>query len=154
MKKLIFTVFIATALTSSLAFGQGSNERRFFDDLSSRLRSVKYLSNYESGWGGNNEFFKLAKEFVRFRTAKDFHKMLNDRNPIVRAMGILCLAQSEADSRHAILLSHINDKEEVFLHQGCIVSRITIGEFTRRLLNNPYFLDPEGKPEVLRVLPA
>ena len=71
--------------------------------------------------------------------------MVHSRNPIVKAMGLLCLAQLDSDKYWLTLLSHGKDNEEVYLHQGCIVSKVTIGEFTQRLLSNPYFLDSAEK---------
>ena len=75
--------------------------------------------------------------------------MLNDKNPIVRAMGLLCLAQSGVDEYSSTLFAHTGDTQEVYVRHGCIVSKITIGEFARRLLQNPYFLEPEGKAPVM-----
>ena len=134
-------------LLSSLmpAFAQDAKQRPFFDPLPSKLWAVKALSNHSRGFGGSNDFYQLSKEFMRKRTVKDFELMLHDRNRIVKAMALLCLAQVDAEQYYRTLLAHIKDKEEVYLHEGCVVSRITVGEFTQRLLINPYFLDPDGK---------
>jgi hypothetical protein len=114
------------------------------------LRALKSLSNHDPGFGGRNDFYILSKEFLRRGTVKEFRAMPHDRNPVVRAMGMLCLAQTDADEHYLTLLLHTNDEAEVYLHEGCIISKITVGEFARRLLSNPYFLDPEGKrPAVL-----
>ena len=118
--------------------------RPSFDGLPSKLRKVTALSNHQPGWG-RNDFYKLSKEFLKNRSTTDFRFMLNDNNPIVRAMGLLCLAQSDADEHSFTLLGHTGDKEEVYLHDGCLISKISIGQFAQRLLANPYFLEPEGK---------
>lgn len=68
--------------------------------------------------------------------------MTNHLNPIVRAMGILCLAQTAKDDSFMVLLSHSNDEAVVYLSQGCFRSEITVGEFAKRLLADPNFLDP------------
>jgi hypothetical protein len=153
VKRVTFAASLVLVVSVVTGLAQGLKPRMYFDELSLRLRSVKSLSSHDRGWGGDNKFYKLSKEFLRFRTPEDFRKMLNDRNPIVKAMGLLCLAQSDPDENHMILLSHVGDKEEVLIHHGCVVSMITIGEFTRRLLNNPYFLDPDGQPDMMRELP-
>ena len=127
------------------ASGQGEKPHTLFDPLSSKLRAIKVLSNHDRGFGGSNDFYVLSKEFLEHRTVKDFKRMSSDFNPIVRAMGLLCLAQTDAEEHYLTLALHADGKEEVYLHKGCIVSKITIGEFARRLLNNPHFLDPEGK---------
>jgi hypothetical protein len=128
------------------ALAQGDNSQRFFDPLPSKLRAVKVLSNHDRGFGNSNDFYLLSREFLTKRTEKDFRLMLRDRNPVVRAMGLLCLAEVDAREHYLALLYHTKDEEEVYLHEGCVVSKITVGEFARRLLKNPHFLDPDGKP--------
>jgi hypothetical protein len=113
-----------------------------FDPLMNKLLTVKWISNHDPGFGGGNEFYKLSKELLSSHDRSDFSRMVNHRNPIVRAMGLLCLTQTASDENVLLLLSHWKDDEMVYLNQGCIVSKITIGEFAQRLLRNPHFLDP------------
>lgn len=121
-----------------------SSKPRGYDPLSTKLASVKWLSNHDPGFG-SNEFYKLSKEFLESHNPSDFKRMVYSRNPIVKAMGLLCLAQVDFDKYWLTLLSHWKDNEEIYLHQGCIASKVTIGEFAQRLLSNPYFLDPGEK---------
>ena len=134
---------------SAPVFAQGDRPRLLFDPLSAKLRAVKVLSNYDRGFGSRNDFYLLSKEFLEYRTVKDFKRMARDRNPIVRAMGLLCLARMDADEYSLMLALHPEDKEEVYFWQGCNVSRITVEEFARRLLSNPNFLDPGGERTAL-----
>jgi len=106
-----------------------------------KLLTVKWISNHDPGFGGSNEFYKLSKELMKSHDSSDFRRMVNQRNPIVRAMGLLCLAQTDKDQYFLLLLSHWKDTERVYLHQGCIVSRITVGEFVQRLFLDSHFLD-------------
>src|SRR5918993_2274597 len=124
MRKLIGLLLLAGCVTPVL--GQNAKPWPIFDNLHSKLRKVTALSNHQPGWG-TNDFYKLSKEFLKKHTIRDFRFMLNDRNPIVRAMGLLCLAQSKADEHDLALLLHTDDTEEVYLQDGCILSRITIG---------------------------
>ena len=87
----------------------------------------------------------FPKSSWKSHNPSDFQRMVHSRNPIVKAMGLLCLAQLDFDKYWLTLLSHWNDNEEVYLNEGCIMSKITIGEFTQRLLSNPYFLEPQRK---------
>ena len=112
------------------------------DPLMTQLLKVKWISNYDPGFGSPNEFYKLSKQFLKSHTTSDFHRMTNHLNPIVRAMGILCLAQTAKDDSFMVLLSHSNDEAVVYLSQGCFRSEITVGEFAKRLLADPNFLDP------------
>lgn len=144
MKRIVTICCLILLSNVGLAWSQSARPYRF-DPLMTKLVSVKWLSNHGPGFGSGNEFYKLSKEFLESHNPSDFQRMLYSRNPIVKAMGLLCLAQTDSDKYWLVLLSHWQDNEEVHLHQGCIVSTITIGEFTQRLLLNPYFLNPEGK---------
>lgn len=145
MKKAMFACCLLIVSGCTPALSQDFKARAFFDQLPAKLRSVKWLSNHDPSFGGGNEFYQLSKEFLRAYKVEDFERMIDDRNPVVRAMGLLCLAQVAAESHFLTLLSRMKDTEEVSLSEGCLVSRITVGEFARRLLSNPYMLDPEGR---------
>jgi hypothetical protein len=140
MTKVGVAVFLVLLGNATIAEAQ-SKKPFTLDFQSGRLLRVKWISNHDPGWW-KNEFYQLSKELLKSYKLEDFKRMANQRNPIVRAMGLLCLAQADRDESILILLSHWNDAEEVYLHQGCIVSRITVGEFAQRLLMNPHFLDP------------
>lgn len=145
-------LLIFGCLTSAL--GQGIKSEALGGLPISKLKSVDVLSDYELvGWTGKHEFFQLSKEFLRDGTEGDFKRFLSDRNPVVRAMGLLCLAQTDFDKHFLTLLSNTKDKEEVSLAHGCVISRITVGEFANRLLANPYFLEPEGKKPAIQPPP-
>ena len=149
MRSLLGLLLLAGCITPVL--GQNAKKCPVFDNLPHKLRKITAISNHDPGWGGSNDFYKLSKEFLKKHTITEFRFMLNDRNPIVRAMGLLCLAQSNADEHDLELLLHTDDTEEIYLKNGCIISRITIGEFAQQLLRNPYFLEPEGKVPALAI---
>src|SRR5687768_8136816 len=120
MALLIFGCF-------SSALGQGIKSEALCCLPISKLKSVDVLSDYELvGWTGKHEFFRLSKEFLRDGTERDFKRFLSDRNPVVRAMGLLCLAQTDLDKHFLTLLSHTKDKEEVSLAHGCVISRMRV----------------------------
>ena len=138
-----FVGVLCLILFCSVASAEGQNvESRVIDLAMNRLVKVKSISNYDPGFGTENEFYKLSQEFLKTHHSSDFRRMVNQRNPIVRAMGLLCLTQTNRDESLFVLLSHWNDAEEIYLHQGCIVSRLTVGEFVQRLFLNAHFLDP------------
>jgi hypothetical protein len=141
MTKVVVAVFLVLLGNATIAEAQ-SKKPFTLDFQSGRLLRVKWISNHDPGFGGSNEFYRLSKELLKSYKLEDFKRMANQRNPIVRAMGLLCLAQADSGESMLILLSHWNDVEEVYLHQGCFVSRITVGEFAQRLIMNPHFLDP------------
>jgi hypothetical protein len=141
MRNLITACCIAILGSFAVVEAQGIKPRGF-DPAMNKLLTVKWISNHDPGFGGSNEFYKLSKELLKSHGPSDFRRMVNQRNPIVRAMGLLCLAQTDRDQYFLLLLSHWTDPEQVSLQQGCIGSKITVGEFVQRLFVNPYFLDP------------
>ena len=138
MKKLV-TVCCLLLLG---AIGIRAQTAKAFDPPMTELMKVKWISNHDPGFGGGNEFYKLSKQFVKSHTAADFRRMINHFNPIVRAMGLLCLAQTQKEESLELLLFHSNDETVVSLHRGCLMSKITVGEFAKRLISDPHFLDP------------
>lgn len=82
-------LLLASGFTPVLS--QDFKSRAFFDQLPTKLRAVKWLSNHDPSFGGGNEFYQLSKEFWRAYKTEEFELMVNDRNPMVRAMGLLCL---------------------------------------------------------------
>jgi len=82
---------------------------RGFDPSMSKLLTVKWISNHNRSFGGSNDFYQLSKEFLKSHDSSDFRRMVNQRNPIFRAMGLLCLAQLDRDQYFLLLLSHWTD---------------------------------------------
>ena|SRR5882672_4962533 len=138
---LLLTANFGTAVAQRIKY-------RAYDPLFNELLSVQVLSNHNPGFGGNNQFYRLSKNFLAIDRPADFTLMLYDRRPVVRAMGLLCLAQVDRDKYWLTLLSYLKDNEKVYLSEGCVVSQITIGEFAQQLLRNPDFLEANGKRPV------
>jgi len=137
-----FFAFCCLLLVGHVTSTQAQGVKTFaFDPLINKVIAVKWISNYDPGFGSPNEFYKLSKELVQTHSSAEFKRMVDHRNPIVRAMGLLCLIQATNDDSIFIILSHWKDDGVVYLHQGCNVSKITVGEFAQRLLSNPRYLD-------------
>ena len=125
-----------------------SPDRRYeLTSLVFELRGVKEVSGSRVGWGGRaGAFFLLSEEFLRYGTEDDFKQMLDDRNPVVRVMGLVCLAQLDAGDRAALIGSRVGDGGEVRLFVGCVTTRATVGGIASRLLSDPNFLGHRSKP--------
>ena len=141
MKRVTQTLVIVLLLAGVTTAHAQNSKPSSFDPLMTELVRVKWISNHDPGFGSPNEFYKLSKQFLATHTRADFLRMLNHFNPIVRAMGLLCLAQKQRDESFMILLAHTSDETVVRLSRGCLLSEITIGEFAKRLLIDPDFLD-------------
>ena len=141
MRKIITICWFVILGNFTIADAQVAKPRGL-DPSMNKLLTVKWISNYNRGFGGSNDFYQLSKEFLKSHDSSDFRRMVNQRDPIVRAMGLLCLAQLDRDQYFLVLLSHWTDPGEVSLHEGCLVTRITVGEFVQRVFIDPHFLDP------------
>lgn len=109
-----------------------------------KLSSVKTVSSKKVGFGGTpGEFYILSKECLAYGKETDFIALSDDDNPVMRAMGLVCLAQLDDERYRGLLNSHLDDREEAVLAVGCIIGRVTIGEIVKRLIENPNFLEQE-----------
>jgi len=82
----------------------------------------------------------LSKIFIEKGAEHDFLKMSMDEDPVVRCMGLLCLAQY--DESTYTLNQHLTDTSLInYCPGGCSVSPITVGNFVRKLLSNVNDLD-------------
>lgn len=117
-----------------------------------KLRSLKQVSSATPGWSPPGEFYKLSVELLRYGSEDEFEKLLKDENPLVRVMGLVCLAQLDFEKHTQTLRAHAIDKAVVTLAHGCEISHPTVGRIAGMLLKNPDFLGHErtdalaGKP--------
>jgi len=89
-------------------------------------------------------FFMISEGLMfgatsKTHTRENFVFLAQNNNPIVRAMGLHCLARTDKHSAQ-ILKSHLKDTSSINCLKGCISRDMTIGEFPRELLHNAYFL--------------
>lgn len=134
--KYIFITLITCCLLGDFASAGESLEAEI-----NKLKTIDHVTGnavYMSGTPG--DFFILSKVFIQKGTEKDFLKMAEDENPVVRCMGLLCLAQNKQSLN--VLKEHIADRDIVhYCPGGCMVGRITVGGFVRELFNNANHLE-------------
>jgi hypothetical protein len=105
-----------------------------------KLRTVKQVSSATPGWTPPGEFFKLSLELLRYGNEDEFRKLLTDDNPILRVMGLVCLAQLDFEKHSQTLREHATDQAVVALADQCTVSNLTVGRIAGMLLKQPDFL--------------
>lgn len=105
-----------------------------------KLRTIKQVSSIAPGWSPPGEFFTLSEDLLRYGEAKDFKNLLEDENPIVRVMGLICLAQTDFEKYAPTLRIFLIDKAEIVLHNKCLIGRTTVGKIAAHLLEDPNFL--------------
>jgi len=103
-------------------------------------------------WGFANspgEFFTLASVFIEKGEEADCRKMLTGKNPIVRAMGVYCLARSKEEAALPDLKARLGDSGAFDLvPNGCTVERATVGTLAFCLIldRNYLHLKAERRP--------
>jgi hypothetical protein len=107
------------------------------------------------GWGSRpGEFYLLSEEMLRYGSAGDFERLAEDENPVARVMGLVCLAQADAEKSAAVLPLHFGDKAVLFVSDSCVTREMTVGQIARRLLSEPNFLGhrsgPAAGPQAIR----
>jgi len=112
-----------------LAYGGESLESEI-----EQLRKIERVTGISVGIGGGpGEFFELSKVFLRKGKEEDFLNLTEDENPVVRSMGVLCLAKHTKSANK--LKKHITDSGIIYYFPGgCMGTRITVGKFVRNLL--------------------
>jgi len=112
----------------------------------SAIRKVRLLESvsYRVGWTLEpGEFYKLFQECLKFGTVDEFKTLLRDENPIVRVMGLFCLAKSlNAEEFDAIAKPLFKDGARVKYTNGCLLNQTAaVGSLARRLQENRFFLN-------------
>jgi hypothetical protein len=99
-----------------------------------------------------DDFFDLSQTIIRAGTEEDFHRLLSDRQAVVRCAGLLALAQVKGRAAVPTIRSFLSDTGEIkYLPEGGFVVRMgrfeylggdlcglptTVGHFAWRLLLN------------------
>ena len=125
--KIILIGLIICHVFLGLTYGGESLESEI-----EQLRKIERVTGSAVGIGGLGEFFELSKVFLRKGKEEDYLNLTEDENPVVRSMGILCLAKHTKSANK--LKKHITDSGIIYYFPGgCIGTRITVGKFVRNL---------------------
>ncbi|MHC4533786.1 MAG: hypothetical protein ACYS6K_07535 [Planctomycetota bacterium] len=110
-----------------------------------QLKKARRVTGSAVGFGGSpGEFFNLSKVFLQKGKEEDILKLTEDENPVVRSMGILCLAKHTKSANK--LRKHITDSGIIYYFPGgCMGSQITVGNFVRKLLLDVNHLDRRNR---------
>ena len=108
------------------------------------LKSVSYRVGLTLAAG---EFHKLSEECLRLGRVEDFKVLLRDQNPIVRVMGLICLAQSIGPDEFAENAKALyTDAAPVRYTNGCVLNQsATVGMIAKRLVEKRFFLAAEER---------
>ena len=112
-----------------------------------RLESVSYRVGWTLEAG---EFHKLSEECLRYGSLEDLKALLGDENPILRVLGLICLAKSVGPEEFIAIAKPLYvDGAQVRITNGCILNRnATVGAIAEQLAGDRFFLAAEDKSPV------
>lgn len=95
------------------------------------------------------EFYRLSKIFLKSGKVEYYKWLLKDKNPVVRMMGLVCLAQtlSRAEFEN-IARSQANDNERVDYMMGCFILHATVGKIAAELVKDPNFFGSYSQSKI------
>ncbi|MDQ3816573.1 MAG: hypothetical protein M3362_02640 [Acidobacteriota bacterium] len=108
-----------------------------------RLESISYRIGFALAPG---EFYKLSQECLKYGAADSFRALLKDESPVVRVLGLICLAKSlNAEEFAEAARPVFTDDAQVRYTNGCVLNqRATVGQIARRLAEGSFFLADEN----------
>src|SRR5258706_1267855 len=104
--------------------------------LLAELRKLDQITGSAVGYGGApGRFYLLSRNFLDKAKGPDFEQLAEDREPIVRAMGLLGLAQQSDERATRRIIAHLHDRARLaYFPGGCMGSTVPLGVFARELL--------------------
>jgi hypothetical protein len=144
LRILLLSIVMLLPFGSALAAGGGDERAANFSAAVEKLRSVEVIGGSATGFTlAPGEFFKLTQEFLKNGTTGDFKALLEDKNPVVRVMGLVCLAQSDRAAYAEVARAQRRDRAHVSYMIGCVIRHSTVAQFAERLAEDPFFLGQE-----------
>ena len=86
-------------------------------------------------------FYRHRQVLMRLGNQSMFLSLLQKKNKILRAMGLVSLARLKTQKARQAIQAMRKDKTTIFVQDGCEISRSTLGKLATALLKNPRHLD-------------
>jgi hypothetical protein len=113
-----------------------------FQAIIERVQALDRM-NYRVGFAlAPGEFYALSQECLRSATPDDFRRLLMDPAPLVRVMGLICLARSAGPQELADAAASLDrDKAVVTYVNGCNLNQTTtVAALARQLVERRFFI--------------
>lgn len=132
--------FLIVILTCCYLTGSTCANESLEDEIQ-QLRKIGLVDGAAVGASPRpGNFYSLIKDFLKKGTEDDFIKLTEDENPIVKSMGLLCLAINKKSIN--ILREHLTDRDKIdYCPLGDIIEGNTVGGFVWELLHNVNLLN-------------
>ena len=137
----------ALALLASFAPSVNAlNKKSRFDAAVVRLRKMKFVMARKIGPSAltaPSEYYRLMLQCLKYGSEEDFERLLENRRPVVRVMGLVCLAQANPARYKSIHGKYVSDEAHVWVAHGCVLAQSTVGHIAKLLLKEPKLLELE-----------
>jgi hypothetical protein len=135
MGNRILISILCVSVVTDAASGTASDPS--WDDLVAELRSSDRLTASLIGYiASPSGSFDLYKAVIRCGDSRKFAELVKDKNPVVRCVGLLAMAQTTGKEAIPILRNHLSDRARVRYQAYDIISAMTVGEFALHLLDD------------------
>lgn len=107
------------------------------------LKDVGIVSGYAVGYSGSpGDFYTISLIISEPFEEKIFMQFVQSDNPVIRAMGMICLARKDKLKYERQVHSFYKDTAEVkYVPMGCVISTITLDNLARKITEDPNELD-------------
>jgi len=105
------------------------------------LRNCQEVGGFAGLGLAPTRFLKLSVIFAVYGDTDLYVRLLSDKNPVVRAMGLTCLSQADHGRYEQIFPKYKNDAEKLYISiDSCQPSESSVGELARSLYLDPHYL--------------
>jgi hypothetical protein len=144
-KRLLLSSLLLLSLSGGVLAQEGGRELQhpfMLRGSFERLRTLDTVAGATEGFTTKpSKFFLLTKEFMKYGTVDYFKELLKNERPVVRVMGLACLAQTLSKEEFGEAAEALkDDAEEVRYIDGRVIHTTTVGKLAGWLKNNPYLL--------------
>lgn len=132
----------------NFAFSQSA-----FTEVVKKVRRLESVS-YRVGFGlAPGEFHKLTEDALRHASLDELKALLAEDNPILRVLGLICLARSVGSKEFlAIARPLYHDGAKVKITNGCVLDQsVTVGAIAKQLAEGRFFLKADLHPGFMQV---
>lgn len=110
-------------------------------DLIEQARALRIIGSSRVGHSHlPGEFFVLSKLMIEQLSRVDFEALLTDPNPYARAMGLVCLAQTEKQGAVETIRGYLRGRAGLDVVFYDMIESFSEGQFARSLLRDANFL--------------
>jgi hypothetical protein len=137
----VIVLLILSLIIPNNIFGQGLLINKHLSKAFMELNGLDAVGTDTGELVGlPTRYYEISKIFIKHAKERDINILLANKNPIIKAMGLICLANNKDISINIRLYNYVNSTEKVQLQLGCVVGESTLGILAKHLIDDPKYL--------------